>query len=313
MLGSRSGGWRSLSAGVPAPVVVVSIVAAFISVGCATTGATLGSGVGDTYLEHPPFYAGMGDRGVTGLTTGYLPVVYQRGASQPAIFDPALSDDLQALLEEMTRSLEGLGVGLRLVEGGKVSAVTHQATLHPPDVHFGCATDSGQPDDDCSEREGALGRGSQPMRLAVGRPSAAWTTWVAGLMDEAQVDRVLVVTVEVGQYWIRQRGLRGTKEIELGTGHTVRLPWLTSLEGPVSVLQITGALVGPDGKATRIGAEGILARRTPFRASVLGAQALVTDAEIAEVRSARLEDLPGRPLVWEEALRALTEGLLGGR
>lgn len=26
--------------------------------GCATTGATLGSGVGDTFLEGPPYYAG---------------------------------------------------------------------------------------------------------------------------------------------------------------------------------------------------------------------------------------------------------------
>ncbi|HZA51832.1 MAG TPA: hypothetical protein VE549_13900 [Myxococcaceae bacterium] len=34
------------------------------------------------------------------------------------------------------------------------------------------------------------------------------------------------------------------------------LPWLTSLETPVSVLQLTGALIDRSGQAVRIGAEG---------------------------------------------------------
>lgn len=149
------------------------------------------------------------------------------------------------------------------------------------------------------------------MRLAVGRPSAEWVSWAAGEMTEADVDRALVLTVEIGQYWIRQRGFRGTKEVGLGTDHTVRFPWLTSLEGPVSVVQITGALVGPDGKAQRIGAEGMLARRTPMKVSALGATALVTDQEIDELRHDRRDDLPGRPLVWQEALRVLVTRLTG--
>ena len=36
----------------------VSLVAAGLLTGCATTGATFGSGVGDRMLEHPPYYAG---------------------------------------------------------------------------------------------------------------------------------------------------------------------------------------------------------------------------------------------------------------
>ena len=48
----------------------------------------------------------------------------------------------------------------------------------------------------------------------------------------------------------------------LGTGFTKSLPWLTSLETPVAVLQLTGALVGRDGKAIRIGSEGFYAKRT---------------------------------------------------
>ena len=53
--------------------------------GCA--GATIGSGVGDRYLEHPPWYAGSGVP--PGAAVRHLPVSYQRGGSQPEPFDPA--------------------------------------------------------------------------------------------------------------------------------------------------------------------------------------------------------------------------------
>ena len=149
------------------------------------------------------------------------------------------------------------------------------------------------------------------MHLAVGRPSPEWIGWVAGVMGASGVEQALVLTLEVGQYWIRQRGLRGVKEVELGTDHVVRFPWLTSLEGPVSVLQLTGALVGPDGRASRIGAEGLLARRTSMGVSMLGGQSLVTDAEIRQLRMARRDDLPGSPLVWQSGMRALVSQLTG--
>lgn len=132
------------------------------------------------------------------------------------------------------------------------------------------------------------------------------------VMDEAGTDRVLVVTLEVGQYLPRQRGLRGTKEIELGTAHIQALPWLTSLETPVSVLQLTGALVGRDGKALRIGAEGLLARRTPITLAGFGAQALIREEDVERLLTERRTDLPGRPLVWQAGVRTLVARLTGG-
>ncbi len=284
---------------------VAGVVAAGLIAACATTGSTLGSGVGDRFIEHPPFYAGAEPASFV-RPVGFLPVVYQRGASQPDIFDPELSSELQRLLDEMTDHVGTVHPHLRpLSVGGGLPTGA-------PDVMFGCPTDSGFSDDDCSERESeALGRGSQPMRLAVGRPSPEWVAGIGRAMGEAGVDQTLVLTVEVGQYWIRQRGFRGTKEVELGTGYTVRFPWLTSLEGPVAVVQVTGALMGSDGKAIRIGAEGMLARRTPMRVSALGATALVTDEEIAELRHLRRDDRPGHPLVWQEAVRLLVTQLTG--
>jgi hypothetical protein len=286
----------------------------FVLGACATTGATVGSGVGDAFLRRAPYYAGA-DAPAAGnaAVVGHLPVVYQRGATQAPIFDPSGSDAMAALLADMNAYLDSLQVTARLVEGGRVSAVTHAATLRPPDVQFGCVTPSGVPDDDCAvDGDTVLGRDALRMRLAVGRPSPEWIAWMGDVTATVGVEQVLVITLEVGQYLVRQRGLLGRKEVELGTAHVADLPWLTSLETPVAVLQLTGALVGRDGRAIRIGAEGLVARRTGFRLSAVGAQELITDEDVDRLRTARRESVAGAPLVWQVGLRTLVGSLLAG-
>jgi hypothetical protein len=281
------------------------------STACATTGATLNSGVGDAFPEHPPYYAGAARAAIAADASrlGYQPIVFQRGASQSEIFDPksAPGTPTAALLAEMNAYLDTL-VG---PAGVRVAAPAGAGAL-PPDVRFGCLTDTGAPDDDCTvDASSALGRGRQEMKLAVGRPSAEWTSRTGEAMSAAGATRTLVVTLEIGQMLLRQRGVRGDKELELGTGHTARLPWLTSLETPVSVLQLTGALVDRDGKAIRIGAEAFHPKRTPFLLSGIGAQALLRDEDVNEARAARRDDLSGRPLAWRVALRNLVSQLTG--
>lgn len=288
--------------------------AVLLLTGCATTGATLGSGVGDRMLEHPPYYAGVAASAAAsaGSRTGRLPIAYQRGASQPAILDPRADagSPLRALLDEMNTYLDSLGTSARVAVA--TGAGADPSRMVPPDVRFGCATESGMPDDDCRARgDSALGRKGQTMYLSVGRPSAEWTSWARDVMRVDSVSRLLVITLEVGQYLPKQRGWRGTKEVELGTGHTVGLPWLTSLETPVSVLQFTGALMDSTGRAQRIGAEGIYARRTRLGISALGAQEIIGDEDIQRVREERRTDLPGQPLAWRVALTQLVEGLTG--
>lgn len=287
---------------------------ALLTAGCATTGSTLGSGVGDTYLEHPPYYAGarLPVAAVAPSTLGHLPVTFQAVTEHSTAFDPSKLPALDSLLVDMNRYLDSLGVSKRLVDGGAVSAVAHAATRRGPDVRFGCQTEGGAAWADCMERdEGALGRSGQRMLLAVGRPSSEWTAWAAEVMGEGQVGHALVITLEVGQYWARQRGWRGDKEVELGTSYTLDLPWLTSLETPVQVLQLTGALVGPDGKAVRIGAEGLLARRTRILLSAIGVQELVRAEDVHQLRTARREDVPGKPLLWQAGLRQIVSQLTG--
>ncbi len=97
--------------------------------------------------------------------------------------------------------------------------------------------------------------------------------------------------------------------MRLGDGYDVPVPWLTSLDQPVSVLQLTGALVGRDGPAVRIGAKGLVVRRTHLLVSSMGAQALIRDEDVESLRTRRRDDLPGRPLVWQAALRSLVAEL----
>lgn len=283
---------------------------------CASTGSTFRSGVGDAFPEHPPYHAGAPMETVARDTgrIGHLPIAFQRGASQPPAFDPrdGSGSPLDLLLGEMNAYLDSLGVSVPLVAGRRVSAVAHAATAVPPDVRFGCAAESGLPGEDCAERgDSALGRGRQTMHLAVGRPSPDWVAWLGTVLEETGNTRALVITLEVGQYLMRQEGWRGDKTLELGTGHRARLPWLTSLETPVMVLQLTGVLVDREGRAVRIGAEGFHARRTPLLVSALGAQTLLGDEDVAAARSHRRDDLAGRPLAWKVAMRELVERLTG--
>lgn len=284
-----------------------------LAAGCATAGSTFRSGVGDTYLAHPPYYAGARLVAEQVGPVGHLPIAFQRGAAQAPIFDPrdGAGTPMGKLLGTMNAYLDSLstasGLSVRLTEGGSVSAVTHAATRQPPDVQFGCITEGNLPGEDCAARgDSALGRGDQQrMRLAVGRPATEWVSWIRDVARDNHVRHVLVLTLEVGQYLPRQVGWRGDKEVELGTGYVTRLPWLTSLETPVSVLQLTGALVDTTGRALRIGAEGILAVRTRLAISALGGQELLRDEHVEQALSSRREDLPGQPLAWKIALRQL--------
>lgn len=266
--------------------------------GCA--GATVGSGVGDRYLEHPPWYAGSG-LVPEGAALRHLPIRYQRGGSQPENFDPAADADspIGALLAEMNEYLDSLGASTPIAPAGIPSGTA-------PDVRFGCETDAAGDCAEIGEQPGEIG--DPVMHLAVGRPSAEW---VAGLEAALGGDSalVLVLTLEVGQYYPQQLNFAGSKAVELGTDHTVRLPWLTSLETPVSVVQLTGALVNREGRAVRIGAEGMHARRTGLAASGFGLQALIRDEDVETLRQVRREDVPGQPLVWQVAVRNLVAGL----
>ena len=272
---------------------------------CASAGGTFRSGVGDRFLEHPPYYAGQSLKALQPAPRiARFPVMFQRGASQSPMFDPPDGEgsSVAALVADINVYLDSLS-GSPLLPA--IDARGHVA----PNVYFGCERDASE---DCIERgDSVLGRRGTTMRLAVERPSRSWITRLSASLDSAGATHALVITLEVGQYWPRQSGLRGSKSVELGTGHGVALPWLTSLETPVSVLQLTGALVDREGKAVRIGAEGIVAQRTSLPVSAIGAQRVIAAEDVERARSARRQDIPGQPLAWRTALCHLLTQLSG--
>ena len=283
---------------------IALIIPMLVLASACATGSTFRSGVGDRQLERPPYHAGSGVTS-TALPIARLPIGYQRGGAQAPMFDPEAGADspIAALLAEMNAYLDSLGGSVRIT--GALPAGT------PPDVHFGCNTDASG---ECTQSEDGAGmttNSGPTMRLAVGRPSESWVRAAGAEMDAVGAQSLLVISLEVGQYWTRQKSWRGDKAVELGTNHSVDVPWLTSLDAPVQVLQLTGALMGRDGRAIRIGAEGLIARRTNLALSGFGVQALLSDEDVDRVRTLRREDLAGRPLAWQVALRTLVAQLTG--
>lgn len=281
-----------------ARLIAWGVPTVFLLVGCA--GSTLGSGVGDAYLERPPYVAG-GPLGVDPAALAVLPLRYQAGAAEAPLFDPDSAGPAGALLAEMGQYLDSLTAG------------THALAALPgtaPDVQFGCARDGFG---DCIDPDEHHGFSNDRIRqkLAVARPDGAWTRALAEQLARAGAAHALVITLEVGDYWPRQTNWRGSKAVELGAGHEVPLPWLTSLETPVRVLQLTGAVVGADGKVVRIAAEGLIARRSRLLVSAVGGQELITGEDVERLRAAVRDDLPGRPLVWRAGLRRLLAELVG--
>jgi len=277
----------------------LSVLAA-ATVACATTGATYRSGVAPTSLDKPPFYTGAtvtpGERRVA-----HLPIRYQHGAEQPASFEPksGTGSATATLVAEMNAYLDSLAPSARL---SPKSAEVGTA----PDVHFGCSVDV---IGDCAEEN--EDDANRRLRLSVGRPSTEWTSWVGTALDSASTDHALLITLELGQYWPRQKGLSLGKEVPLGTGYTVSVPWLTALDKPVAVVQLTGALIARDGRAVRIGAEGLMAKRSSLVMSAFGVHALVSDEDVERIRTLRRDDLPRQPLAWQVALRSLVSQLTG--
>ena len=272
------------------------IALAVLAAACASAGASYNSGVAPTYFKKPPFYAGASVPNVSGVA--HLPIRYQGGDTR---FQPAgtAGSPTAALVDQMNAYLDSIATSAKLLP-----TATEVGTA--PDVHFGCDEASGA---DC-----VPGMDENPdhrLKLWVGRPSSDWIGWIGRALDGASHDKALLITLELSEYWPRQKGLSLGKEVRLGSDYTVGVPWLTSLEHPVAVVQLTGALVGRDGRAIRIGAEGMLAKRTRLAISALGATELLTDDDVERLLTLRRDDLPNQPLVWQVALRNLVSQLTG--
>lgn len=264
------------------------------------------AGLGPAYFDAPPFHTGRALGGDT-TSVAHLPVSFQRGANDPVLWEPDPAKDMGVaqLLAEIDAALDEMAASRRV----PASAIPEKGA---PDVVFGCERDT--PHGDCLARDaGLLGGGTKRrFELRVNRPSAAWLAAAREAVGDARTP-LLVVTLEIGEYPVRDGGFRTPPAIDLGTRHREELPRTLKTDEPVTVLQLTGALLAPDGTVLRAGAEGIEAKRVNVVLGALGVQGMFSDDDFRRIRQLRRRDLEGEPFAWQVALRELVEGLLERR
>lgn len=208
---------------------------------------------------------------------------------------------LQPLAEAMNAYLDSLGWGKHL-------AGEALAEKGAPYVYVGSAEGEGAPP------EAALQRLEHdkypPMVIHILNPSKAWRAALGAAMQAQQVEYVLLLKLGFSEYPKANKGMFG-KKVVLGTGYEEGIRFLSAEDKPVEVLQVTGMLLDREGNIVRAGAEGIAAKDSPFWVQVLEAQeAMSNEALQTLLHEERREDLAGKPLKWQVALRNLVAQLL---
>lgn len=232
----------------------------------------------------------------------HLPIEHQPEGTVPEAFGLSREEGgpVDGVLAEMNAYLDRLGMSIPWSATAK--------TGRPPEVRFGCLRPGSFV---CDASDPVWGGGGRLGHwLSVLGPSDRWVSWLGGLLEESEATHALVIALEISEYWPGTGEAHGERAVDLGSGHVVNLPWHTCSERPVSVRQLTGALVGSDGRALTVGAEGLLAKANTLLDSALGFQALLTEEDVEQLRTQRREDLDGKPLVWEIALGTLVSNLL---
>jgi len=265
--------------------------------GCATLDA---AAVAETHrLEEGEFYVdvGTGGRAVAGRTL-----------LLPAALDPELADvlgygrregEFAPLLAAVNANLQGRACCTFLADPALSPGAPH--------VYVGSAVGEFAPPE--GEQQLVSQDVFPPMVLHLRRPSAAWQQAMRELLAREGASHAVVVSLGVSQYPKGREGVFG-KKVVLGTGHEEPIRFLTAEDKLLEVLQFTGVLVDAQGRVVRAGAEGILARDTPFAPQVFDITRVLDDRTLEQVLTVeRRADLAGSPLKWEVALGNLLAGL----
>lgn len=249
-------------------------------------------------LDKPPYVHGRGmEIESQGFKLGHLPVVMDRRSE-----DPRTKETWDALLSAMGQFLEDKG---------------WSAPLDPIDMPIKEAPDIfvGHEDMFDAPISGASYSDEDeipPMVLYALNGSESWKARASEIAEASGVDGILFLTVGLTEYLIRQKTILGKKELALGTGYSVPVKWLTSLEDPIDVLHVAGALLDRTGKIIRFGAEGIVsAEPASFFESIISLRNSISDETIRMlITDKRREDLDGNPLSYRVAFQNLIAQLL---
>ena len=265
-----------------------------------------------TYVkDKPPYY--QGKRPAVGARIAWTPVATPTMRAAFARSGDAPSGEMRTLLDSLNGRLAAMMGAERRVDDEGLPALLGEKS-GAPEIVFGCEPEfTGEAarvgkyyhSAGCEEPERDEQRRNA---LIVQNPTKKWREVAATMIAADSAEYLLVLSLRIGdQYpWSGWSG----KGIRLGTGYDLPLPWLSSVDRPVTVVQLVGTVVDREGKIVRSGAEGLLASKPGALATLLGGQQAVSDRQLAElVFATRRDDLPGQPLAWEIALRTLVSEL----
>jgi hypothetical protein len=149
-----------------------------------------------------------------------------------------------------------------------------------------------------------------PMIIHIEKPSKEWKTALTQSLTAVNGNYLLILQLSFDDYPKADEGMFG-KKVVLGTGYEQGLNFLTAMDKPVEVLQLTGLLLDREGNILQAGSEGILAKDTPFSLQIFDIEKEIDKKAIDQlIQNERREDLPGQPLKWKVAIANLLTNLL---
>lgn len=276
-------------------------VALILSLALITSCAGIFSGMRSSSVKEmnkAPYYDGK--KVAIDGKVGLLPAEYDI-----RLYRAFFEDDRKAALEPLLDEIDAFAGKFDML---KPMSIIDLDPEQAPDIYMGNVDAFNSPTSRTSSGED---EDKTQMVLYRYAPSKAWKDSLLARAAQENVDYFLYITVGFGEYFLRMKNLLGSKELQLGTGNSEPSKWLSDLDAPADVLQVTGALLDKNGKILRCGAEGIIAKKTGFLKSLIDVQDLISDAEIAKLlNDDRRADLTGEPLKWEAAVQNLIAQVL---
>lgn len=148
-----------------------------------------------------------------------------------------------------------------------------------------------------------------PMVLHVNKSSKQWKKNYTEKLTASNADYMILIWVGFSEYPKADKGLF-KKKVVLGTGYEREIRFLSAIDKPVEVLQLTGVILNKKGDVMKAGAEVFLHQDTPFWAQVFDMGKAIDDETLQNViLEEKREDLTGQPPAWQVAIYHLMQNL----
>jgi hypothetical protein len=281
------------------PILRYAITFIMLAVTSLTAFGQMRSGREVTFTK-PPYYKTFQKKSAPNRSnTVVVPIRPYSGIYNPSMNN---TDALEYMTEKMNQYLDLAGS----IRGVKVPALKH---THWPETYYG--------DEGLSSFQESSYSGNRKTALYITEPSKQWKEEAGQLLNEANADYVIVINLILTEVYMRS-DWRGRKEVPLGTGHTLKQPWLSDLDTPLGVVALSGAVYDRNGKLIRSGVEGIAAAKPQFwqnallKTFVKGKFSEVGDVDdpYTVLHEYKRTDLPGEPPAWQIALHNLIAQLV---